>query len=233
MWIVYVWVAISVVGLVAVVASPGDAEPLTPEETAARSEATQTAEYAKQTREAADLHEEQTKEAEKQSTEQTKTAEKLADQQTKEAEDAPVTDAEYCDGLNRSAAAILGTIIVIGEYRQAFINGEASESGIDLVSQLDIIDRASMEIKSLSAPKSAKKVNRKAENLADDLMDKTDDVREEFADAIEYSRGGSLDASTMQIYVNDFLSSLRKLYEVYVDGLKEIYDTKYCEGWRD
>ncbi len=221
MWLLYVGAVFGVIGIIAGVAGSGDSAVANPEAQAASSESTPTPDHGKQTREAAEIHEQQTKEAEE-----------LAEQQTKEAENTQVTDTEYCEEINASVLVFYSSLLVIKEFDEAVATAKVAESGIDLLAQLDYIDRAATGIKSLNTPEDGKKAQRKARNVADDLMDKTDKVRKEYADMIKYSRSSSPDVDIMRIYVLDYFSATQKLREAFAEGVgDELYATKYCEGW--
>ena len=181
MWAAYATAVLVVVIVIIVVVDSGDSATATPAEPVASAAANQTAE---QTKEAAERHEEQTKTAEQQ------------------AEEMPeVSQAEYCEQLSTNMAMIvlpsvdlqIRYSLILGGDLSLMEGGGGYENNI-IVSTLDVmdsVDRGAQGIKSMHAPESAKKTHRKAEDLADDVLKKTDDVRDKQADYVKWLQSES------------------------------------------
>ena len=229
MWVAYAATVLVVVFIIAAVTSSDGTATVAPEEQAASAEANQTAEQA----------------------DQAKTAEQ-------QAEDVPVTDTEYCRNVSVAVSEIPDFFPAIRDYTDAvmtaslvipsaydeYMADKKSALNIDVLAQLDYIDEAATEVKSLNVPEQAEKGHRKVENLADDLMDQTDEIREKYADLTESEgyayitqHGISKDApeyealSTNVEYFRDAYTGLVAVYWNHV--FDELQGSEHCEGWWD
>ena len=232
MWLAYGSAAFVVVIIIAAATSSGDSATVAPEEPAANAEAGQSAEQVKQTEEAAERYEEQTKAAEKQaeaaSELQTKEAEAASEIQTKEAEN--TSQAAYCDELNLYLTAIVGPVLSNQIRYHQTLSGNLSAEDLftETISAMNDIDRGATAIKTIAAPKSAKKTHDKAEDLAGDLFKRTDDVRDKVADTLEMVQRGTADAGLMQWQVGELARSVDELSDKAMSGIKKIDDIGFC-----
>lgn len=212
----YMWFLYSVAGflifiIIIALAVPGEPANVTPEERMARLEATQTAELVEATREAS---EQQTKEVSEHFEEQTKEAEDLHQQQTKEAEDNPAPDEDYCEEISTLTASI-------GTAGVAILNlvgsGSADEHTANSIwISMATLDSTAEQIKGIDPPKSAEKLHRKAEDMADNVLDITDDIRKK------------VHSSNSESFILA-VARLSKETPEYLDDYIEEYGD-YCDG---
>ncbi len=177
---------------------------------------------------------------------------------TQQADAAPVTDTEYCQSVSVAVNEIPDFFTGIKEYTDAVMTAsmvipsaydqvmadKKSALNIEVLAQLDYIDEAATEVKNLNVPEQAEKGHRKVENLADDLMDQTDKVREKYADLTESEgyayitqHGISKDAPEYEVLwtnVEDFRDAYTGLVAVYWNHVfDELQGSEHCEGWWD
>ncbi len=219
MWAAYATAALVVGIIIAANTSSGDSATATPAEPVASAAANQTAD---QTKEDAKRHEEQTKTAEKQ-------AEEMEEQQAQEAQDA--LRAEYCEDLSTTLFNIhelVGNVTLFAVASQSGVT--STEIFENLRNSLGLINVGGAVIKNLIAPEDAKKVHRRAEDLADDLMKKTDDIGDNFNDFREYSRGEGLPITehSTAFYIDQLISSSWEMSKVFESGADKIVETDYC-----
>ena len=167
----------------------------------------------------------------------------------------PVTDPEYCRSVSEAVNEIRDYFPPLKEYTEAIwtasnvipsaydevMADKHFPLNIDVLAQLEYIDETAVEIKSLTVPENSEEGHRKAENLADDMMAQTADLRKKYAEMTQYegygvitqhSLGNTPEADVMKGYVDDFGTSANQLVFVYYGHVfDEFRGTEYCAGW--
>ena len=168
----------------------------------------------------------------------------------------PVTDTEYCRNVSEAVNEIPDYFPVIKEYSDAVLSasmvkpayyeevmaGKKFLLDIDVLTQLDYIDETATAIKDLDVPENATEGHRKAENLADDVMTQTDEIRKKYAEMTGYEgyayitqhgiSNSAPEAKVMFAHVEAFAGAYTELVSVYFGQvLNEFRGSDYCAGW--